>query len=59
MRAASSLGLAMVIGLAAPAASLAQDFAFPSFKVREIATNGTAIHVRSGGSGSGCSGSRE
>lgn len=51
MRAASSLGLAMVIGLAAPTASLAQDFAFPSFKVREIATNGTAIHVRSGGSG--------
>ena len=34
----------------APAAS-AQAFAFPGFQVREIATNGTTIHVRAGGSG--------
>jgi pimeloyl-ACP methyl ester carboxylesterase len=35
--------------LVAPAA--AQDFRFPGFAVREVAANGTTIHVRRGGSG--------
>ena len=51
MRACLSLVLASSLALLAPATSLAQDFAFPSFKVREIATNGATIHVRSAGHG--------
>lgn len=39
------------IGLTMAAASLAQDFAFPGFAVRELPANGVAIHTRSGGSG--------
>jgi len=35
----------------APARAAAQDFQFPAaFVVRDIATNGTTIHVRSAGS---------
>jgi pimeloyl-ACP methyl ester carboxylesterase len=37
--------------LALPATSSAQAFAFAGFAVRDIATNGATIHVRSGGSG--------
>ncbi|MEO8523868.1 MAG: alpha/beta hydrolase [Caldimonas sp.] len=37
--------------LLVPSIASAQAFAFPAFKVRDIATNGVTIHVRSGGSG--------
>src|SRR5262245_35391541 len=38
--------------LAVPAGSSAQSFKFPpAFAVRDIATNGATIHVRSGGNG--------
>jgi pimeloyl-ACP methyl ester carboxylesterase len=37
--------------MAAPAPALAQDFRFPGFALREVAANGTTIHVRRGGSG--------
>jgi pimeloyl-ACP methyl ester carboxylesterase len=51
MRACLSLTLAWLMWLVAPSPASAQAFAFPGFKVREIATNGVTIHVRSGGSG--------
>ena len=51
MRIPLSLALAGLMCLAAPTPSSAQAFAFPGFAVREIAVNGTTIHVRSGGSG--------
>jgi pimeloyl-ACP methyl ester carboxylesterase len=51
MRACLSLALAWLMWLVAPSPASAQAFAFPGFKVREIATNGVTIHVRSGGSG--------
>jgi pimeloyl-ACP methyl ester carboxylesterase len=51
MRAFSSLALAWLAWLFVPALASAQAFAFPAFKVRDIATNGVTIHVRSGGSG--------
>jgi pimeloyl-ACP methyl ester carboxylesterase len=51
MRARLAFVLACLATLVfAPAAS-AQAFAFPGFQMREIATNGTTIHVRAGGSG--------
>ena len=43
--------LAALTALVLPATSSAQAFTFPGFALREIATNGTTIHVRSGGSG--------
>ncbi len=51
MRACLSLALAWLVWVVAPSPASAQAFAFPGFKVREIATNGVTIHVRSGGSG--------
>ena len=51
MRFLLSLALAGLVGLVAPMPSSAQGFAFPGFAVREVAANGTTIHVRSGGSG--------
>jgi len=51
MRAFSSLALAWLAWLFVPALASAQAFAFPAFKVRDIATNSVTIHVRSGGSG--------
>jgi pimeloyl-ACP methyl ester carboxylesterase len=51
MRACLSLALAWLMWLVAPSPASAQAFAFPGFKVRDIATNGVTIHVRSGGSG--------
>jgi pimeloyl-ACP methyl ester carboxylesterase len=46
-----SLALASLMWLVVATPAAAQNFAFPTFKVREIATNGVTIHVRSGGSG--------
>ena len=47
----SSIFLAGALLFAASGA-LAQDFVFPSgFRTQEIATNGTVLHVRVGGSG--------
>jgi pimeloyl-ACP methyl ester carboxylesterase len=43
--------LACVLSVAAPASAFAQAFEFPGFTVRDVATNGTTIHVRSGGTG--------
>ncbi len=51
MRIPLSLALAGLMCLVAPTPSSAQAFAFPGFAVRDIAVNGTTIHVRSGGSG--------
>ena len=51
MRALVRLFLASLLGLALPIASSAQSFVFPGFAQRDIATNGTTIHVRSGGTG--------
>ena len=43
--------LAFVSLLVVAAPSSADAFAFPQFAVREVAANGTTLHVRSGGSG--------
>lgn len=52
MRALAGLISAWLLLLAAPAPSSAQAFDFPpGFAVREIATNGVTVHVRSGGAG--------
>jgi len=52
MRKLLSVVLASLTWLAAPAPAAAQGFKFPAgFAVREIATNGATIHVRSGGTG--------
>jgi pimeloyl-ACP methyl ester carboxylesterase len=52
MRALVSLAAATLVGLAASSSALAEGFDFPAgFGVREVAVNGTTIHVRSGGSG--------
>jgi pimeloyl-ACP methyl ester carboxylesterase len=51
MRSFLSLLLAPLIVLAMPVISSAQEFAFPGFAIREIATNGATIHTRSGGTG--------
>jgi pimeloyl-ACP methyl ester carboxylesterase len=52
MRTLASLGLAWMMLLAAATPSSAQSLRFPeTFAVRDIATNGATIHVRSGGSG--------
>jgi pimeloyl-ACP methyl ester carboxylesterase len=52
MRALAGLISAWLLLLAAPAPSSAQTFDFPpGFAVREIATNGVTVHVRSGGAG--------
>src|SRR4029434_1677176 len=51
MRASVHFVFALLIGLVVPAASSAQELTFPGFAVREVATNGAVIHVRSGGSG--------
>lgn len=52
MRKLLSVVFASLTWLAAPAPAAAQGFKFPpGFAVREIATNGVTIHVRSGGAG--------
>jgi pimeloyl-ACP methyl ester carboxylesterase len=51
MRASARCFLAFVLSLLLNAPSWAEDFAFPRFAVREVAVNGTTIHVRAGGSG--------
>ena len=51
MHALVSLALAGLAALAVPVSARAEDFSLPGFAVREIATNGTTIHVRFGGSG--------
>jgi pimeloyl-ACP methyl ester carboxylesterase len=52
MRALAGLISAWLLLLAAPAPASAQAFDFPpGFAVREIATNGVTVHVRSGGAG--------
>jgi len=53
MRKLLQFTLASMIAMALPASSSAQQrFDFPAgFSVREVATNGTTIHVRSGGKG--------
>jgi pimeloyl-ACP methyl ester carboxylesterase len=52
MHASLSLALAWSMSLLLlPATSHAADFDFPAFAVRDIATNGATIHVRSGGTG--------
>ena len=43
--------IASLLSLAFAASATAQDFAFPAFEVRTMATNGVSLHVRSGGSG--------
>ncbi len=42
---------AFLMGIVLPAVSSAQGFNFPGFAVREVASNGVMINVRSGGSG--------
>jgi pimeloyl-ACP methyl ester carboxylesterase len=52
MRTLVFMVLTALTWLAAPVPALAQSFKFPAnFTVREIATNGATIHVRSGGTG--------
>jgi pimeloyl-ACP methyl ester carboxylesterase len=52
MRAFLGLIATCVALLAMPATSMAESFDFPAaFSVRDIAVNGTTIHVRAGGSG--------
>ena len=52
MRALVSVVLSSLMLLVVPTPSSAQTFEFPSrFAVRDIATNGATIHVRSGGAG--------
>ncbi|MCE9658849.1 MAG: alpha/beta hydrolase [Burkholderiales bacterium] len=51
MRALLHALFATLLGLALPSVSSAQAFVFKGFAVRDIATNGATIHVRSGGSG--------
>ena len=51
MRSSARCFLAFLLSLVLAAPSWAEDFAFPGFAVREIAANGTTIHVRSGGTG--------
>src|SRR5215831_14394896 len=52
MRALVSLAFAWMTMLSAPTPALAQAFQYPAgFELRDIATNGTTIHVRVGGQG--------
>jgi pimeloyl-ACP methyl ester carboxylesterase len=51
MRTPARWFLSLLLSLVLPASARAQDFAFTGFAVREVASNGTTIHVRSGGSG--------
>ena len=51
MRVCGHLVFAALMWLALPALALAQDFAFPGFATRDVATDGATIHVRSGGAG--------
>jgi pimeloyl-ACP methyl ester carboxylesterase len=52
MRALVGGVLLWLAGFVVPSSSWAQTFTFPaSFAVRDIATNGVTIHIRSGGSG--------
>jgi pimeloyl-ACP methyl ester carboxylesterase len=51
MRSCVDLVLASMVWLAVPVSASAQDFRFPGFVLREFATNGVTIHLRSGGSG--------
>jgi pimeloyl-ACP methyl ester carboxylesterase len=52
MRHLLSLWAACLVTLAMPASAADAGFTFPTgFKLREVATNGTTLHVRSGGSG--------
>jgi pimeloyl-ACP methyl ester carboxylesterase len=52
MRTLICLALTGLTLLAAPAAASAQTLKFPAtFAMREIATNGATLHVRSGGNG--------
>jgi pimeloyl-ACP methyl ester carboxylesterase len=54
MRALVGGVLLWVAGFVVPMSSWAQSFTFPaSFTVRDIATNGVKIHVRTGGTGPG------
>jgi pimeloyl-ACP methyl ester carboxylesterase len=51
MRAFLHALVASLLGLALPSIVSAQAFDFTGFAVRDIATNGATIHVRTGGSG--------
>ncbi|TIX51160.1 alpha/beta fold hydrolase [Alteraurantiacibacter aquimixticola] len=53
MKPASFLSMCLVVTLwLSSTAATAQDFVFPtSFRTQEVATNGTTLHVRIGGSG--------
>ena len=52
MRTLASLAVAWLVLLGVPVPSSAQSLVFPpSFTVRDIATNGATIHVRSAGTG--------
>ena len=51
MRPILNLVAALLTCATLPTIAVAQEFAFPGFTVREVAVNGTTIHVRSGGSG--------
>ena len=52
MRHLSSLIAAWLLALALPASAADTGFVFPAgFTTRDVATNGTTIHVRAGGSG--------
>jgi pimeloyl-ACP methyl ester carboxylesterase len=51
MRASSLLLWASFAALAVPIPSFAGSFDFPGFAIRDIATNGVTLHVRSGGKG--------
>jgi len=52
MRTLVSAALAWVVSMALPLPAAAQTLVYPSnFSVREVATNGTTLHVRSAGTG--------
>jgi len=52
MRTLASMALAWLMSMALPVPASAQTLVYPSnFSVREVATNGTTLHVRSAGNG--------
>ena len=52
MRTLASMALAWLMSMALPVPASAQTLVYPSnFSVREVATNGTTLHVRSAGTG--------
>ena len=52
MRTLASMALAWLMSMALPVPALAQALVYPSnFSVRDVATNGTTVHVRSAGTG--------